>query len=393
MNKADTTLLELESLLSESPERAARRAATAFDDIAKDSPLVLRGAGGLGRIVAQGLQKVGRTPVAFVDSNSALWGKKIDGVPVLSPAAAAERYGNEATFLITIWRAGGGHREEHFRKELSELGCSSIASFALLFWKYPEIFLPYYCLDLPQRLLSGAADIQRVFSLWSDSQSQREYLHQLRWRLLLDFNCLSSPGSEDQYFPPNLYRAVQDEIYVDCGAFDGDTLQSFLRHKGAAFKRYVALEPDPDNFAKLQRYHSLLEAAYRPRIELIPIAASNGKGELRFNARGTASASASGVGNCVVPCDTLDNLLGECSVTTLKMDIEGAELSALEGAKGLLRQRPVLQICVYHQPQDLWKIPLFIHEHCADYGFYLRPHNEEGWDLICYAVPNERLYQ
>ena len=40
---------------------------------------------------------------------------------------------------------------------------------------------------------------------------------------------------------------------------------------------------------------------------------------------------------------------------------------------------------------SLWKIPLLLREWRNDYALFLRPHNEEGWDLVCYAVPRERL--
>jgi hypothetical protein len=48
-------------------------------------------------------------------------------------------------------------------------------------------------------------------------------------------------------------------------------------------------------------------------------------------------------------------------------------------------------VCVYHLQNHLWKIPLMLREWRDDYAFFLRPHNEEGWDLVCYAVPRERL--
>ena len=73
------------------------------------------------------------------------------------------------------------------------------------------------------------------------------------------------------------------------------------------------------------------------------------------------------------------------------MDIEGAEPGALLGARGLIQQhRPILAICVYHLQEHLWEIPQMLREMVADYNFHLRPHDREGWDLVCYAVPAER---
>ena len=50
----------------------------------------------------------------------------------------------------------------------------------------------------------------------------------------------------------------------------------------------------------------------------------------------------------------------------------------------------MLAICVYHKQDHLWRIPLLLRE-WHEYAFFLRPHNEEGWDLVCYAVPRARL--
>ena len=84
--------------------------------------------------------------------------------------------------------------------------------------------------------------------------------------------------------------------------------------------------------------------------------------------------------------------LEELGPTFIKLDIEGFEIDALHGGrKTIERNAPVLAICVYHRQDHLWRIPLLLSELRNDYAFFLRPHNEEGWDLVCYAVPRARL--
>ena len=90
--------------------------------------------------------------------------------------------------------------------------------------------------------------------------------------------------------------------------------------------------------------------------------------------------------------EPLDSLLGDARPTFMKFDIEGAEVDALTGARQTIeRQAPILAVCVYHQQDHLWRIPLLLREWRDDYALFLRPHNEEGWDLVCYAVPRARL--
>lgn len=78
-------------------------------------------------------------------------------------------------------------------------------------------------------------------------------------------------------------------------------------------------------------------------------------------------------------------------MTFLKLDIEGDEPDALVGARSAIeRNRPILAICVYHLQSHLWSLPLQMRSMVTGYDFFLRAHNEEGFDLICYGIPRER---
>ncbi len=93
-----------------------------------------------------------------------------------------------------------------------------------------------------------------------------------------------------------------------------------------------------------------------------------------------------------VAVELLDDLFGADVPTLIKLDIEGAEPEALRGARGAIATHgPVCAICVYHRQDHLWRLPLMLHAWRSDYAFFLRPHNEEGWYLVCYAVPVARL--
>jgi FkbM family methyltransferase len=388
-----STELQLEKLFQETLSEVIHRERTSFDKLAEPfmNSFVLFGAGGLGRKTLAGLRQLGVEPLAFADNNSSLWDQFIDGIKVYSPPDAINKFGHRAVFIVTIWRAGGGHRLNKTKEQLVNLGCMNIVSFAYLFWKYSDIFLPYYGIDLPHKIYQDVDEIRKTIVLWSDDSSRLEYLAQLKWRLFLDFDGLSSPVEHEQYFPLDLFLFSPDEIFVDCGAFDGDSLKSFLHLRGDEFKTYIALEPDPTNFEKLKNYISTLGAALGNKITIRQLAAASQRGKLYFDATGTASATISTQGGIEVECATLDELLTDNEPTYIKMDIEGAETDALIGAKHIIQKfKPVLAISVYHQQNHLWKIPLLVQSFYNQYNFYLRPYNEEGWDLILYAVPRER---
>src|SRR6185436_13883870 len=131
-----------------------------------------------------------------------------------SPEEAARRYGVDAIFLITIWRGEATDRMAERERQLRELGCKTVLPFGPLFWKYSEVFLPHYALDLPQNVHRQREAVLSAARLWADDDSRREYLAQLRWRLFCDFQGLPDPVQHPIYFPHNLCPVSSNEIFV-----------------------------------------------------------------------------------------------------------------------------------------------------------------------------------
>lgn len=382
----------LDDLLSETPEAATERASTALDADLRgfDKRIVLFGAGNMGRRTLARLRQDGIEPLAFADNQSAQWGKSVDGLDVLPPKEAAAHYGRDAVFIVTIYN--NRHRFPDTRDQLLELGCARAISVISLRWKYNADFLPYYHDDLPAKVLLQADAIREAYALWADEPSQREFVAQIAWRLHGDFDVLGKPDPEGEYFPKGLIRRRADEFFVDVGAYDGDTIRMFLSHQGTEFDRVLALEPDTENYKRLAAYVSSAPAHLSGRIQARPLAASNRAGRLRFNNGEGLAASLNEAGSTEVECARLDDLLQGLHPTYIKMDIEGAELDAIEGSTRILTvDRPVLAVCVYHTQDHLWKVPVAVRKLQATYRFFLRPHMQECWDTVCYAVPPDRV--
>jgi FkbM family methyltransferase len=384
---------ELEELLSEPVEEARRRGSESFDRLSGGRNIVLMGAGGLGRRTLAGLRRHGIEPLAFADNGVGRQVTTLDGLRVLSPEAAAREFGGRAAFVVTIWGANSRHRFAHSREQLRALGCDVVCSFPALFWKYPDALLPFYLQDLPSRLVDGRAEVRRGFDLWEDDASRAEYVAQVRFRLCADFDGLSHPVAHPQYFPDDLFTWSDDEWMVDGGAYDGDTVRTVSTRHG--FGHLLALEPDPANFVKLQETVAALPPAARAKVDCRRVALGSERSALYLDATGTAASATSAspsAGTIAVNAETLDWLVDGSWPTFIKLDIEGFEVEALQGARTTIqRHAPVLAVCVYHRQDHLWRIPLLLSNLRADYAFFLRPHNEEGWDLVCYAVPRARL--
>lgn len=370
----------------------AAAASNAREDARKllsHSRTVIAGAGGLGRRLLEGLRESGVEPVAFADNDSSRWNTSIDGVPVMSVPNAAARYGGNALFVVAVWNAGRRRNQTDVRNQLLRAGCRNVVSFAHVSRCFPDALLPYFAIDDPERLLSSADAIAAAFDLLEDEVSRTIFLEQLLWRLDGDFEQLSSPRDEPQYFPADLYTLRQDETFVDCGAFDGDTLREFLTLTGGGFRRYYALEPDPANFVLLERKVKALAPPVSERVTCLPLAASDHRGTERFDSRGSASSVFSDSGGTVIDCAPLDELVDGCTI--MKLDVEGAEPKVLEGSARILREaQPVAAISAYHTQSHLWELPLLVHKLQPRYSLAYRVHNEEGFDLVLYAISPER---
>jgi FkbM family methyltransferase len=382
----------LKILLKEDPRKIRERerrtfmlSAAPFDERAA----VLFGCGGLGQKTLAGLKELGVKPLAFADNAPGTWGRRIGGLRVFSPEEAAGKFGKNAVFVVTIWGAHCRHRFEKTQAQLKKLGCLRVVSFVPLFWKYPDLFLPYYCLDLPHKILPQARNIQRAFALWEDPPSRGEYLAQLKWRLGLDFGGLRRPACGPAYFSPkNIFPRRPWKLWVDCGAYDGDTLRDFLKARDFSQGEILAFEPDPENFRRLETYLRRLPETRRNRISGKCVAVGRRTGKTRFDALGGLDSRVSSDGRREVECVCLDGELPSRPPDFIKMDIEGAEGDALLGARKVIgKGRSILAVSVYHRQDHLWRLPLMIRSFSKQYRFYLRRYAEECWDTVCYAIP------
>lgn len=182
-----------------------------------------------------------------------------------------------------------------------------------------------------------------------------------------------------QYFPEDVIQLTDNEVFVDCGAYTGDTLECFLRMVNS-FKKYYALEPDVRRFEELKT--KLKEGVIH-----VPVGAWDKKEQLFFsieNECGEVNSS----GELSIDVDKVDNAIDKNDkVTFIKMDIEGAELAALHGAEEIIRKdKPKLAICVYHKREDLITIPQYIKSIVPEYKLYLRAHFLYASEVVLYAV-------
>ena len=187
---------------------------------------------------------------------------------------------------------------------------------------------------------------------------------------------------EAQYFDVPEVGHSDHEVFVDAGCLHGETSVRFVNWAGGVYDHIYAFEPDP---ASIEQSRKTLEKISKEKTTLFPYGMWKERNELHFSKIGIWSSLTEG--DISIPVTSIDHELQGKRVTIIKMDIEGAELAALQGAKKTIReQHPRLIICVYHKPEDIIEIPAYILSLCPDYKFYLRHYSLRDIETVLYAV-------
>jgi len=190
------------------------------------------------------------------------------------------------------------------------------------------------------------------------------------------------PQTRRQYFDFIKHKPHKQEIYIDAGGYYGDTILSFLRWCDNEYKKIYVSEPD------LRNYDLLNNTINDHHIENVVI---HNKGlwssstKLNFSAK---DLSVNELGESVMETDTIDNIVGNDPVTLIKFDIEGSELEALKGAYNTIKtNKPTLAICIYHKPEDIIDIPLYIIKNHNYYNLYIRKYTWYPVETVLYCIP------
>lgn len=189
----------------------------------------------------------------------------------------------------------------------------------------------------------------------------------------------------EQYFSPNFMTFEDKEVFVDAGCFDLGTSLRLRKHCPQV--KVYAFEPNPKQYRRcLERKERMDFGAAK----ILPFGTWSKRDVLHFlNDRGAGSRICeTDDGSCDVPVMPIDEAIDEGDkVTFIKMDVEGSELESLKGAEKIIRRdKPKLAICIYHKPEDMWTIPLYIKELVPEYKLYIRHHSNGEVETVLYAI-------
>lgn len=270
-------------------------------------------------------------------------------------------------------------------KKLKQFPFKSLDYFA--FYKYSNLDIHpiLYWNGFNEDLQVNRSKYEWIYNLLHDDISKEQFLKIINFRLSYDLNFMRDfKAIEDQqYFEDFLGLKTEGETFVDVGGFDGYTSQEFIK-LCPGYKAVHIFEPEEKNINLAKRRLESFENIHFHQLGL-----SDEKQTLKFDVGGSSS-KITDEGSITIEVDRLDDLLDE-PVTFLKMDIEGAEEDAIEGAKETIRTyHPILAISVYHKYNDFWKIPDQILSIRNDYNVYLRHYTEGIAETVMFFIPSDK---
>lgn len=342
------------------------------DFLSLHQQVILFGASLSGEQALSILRKMNIKVLFFCDNDINKHGTSIGGIQVCPPSRLFDY--KQETVLISSDYSG------EIALQLKSMGIANFNYFG-------------FCFDFdrwqghfdPQRLEASRTRIEIAHNLFEDAASRDLFEALIEYRYTLGSSG-GSWSSFEEYFHPKV-KPMLDDVIIDGGAWTGDTAEIFCRELGGRCQIY-SFEPDDQSFRKLQG--NVIAANLGESVHPIKSGLWAESTVLKFNstAENSMQYQIDENGATEVKVTSIDEFATEKNIIVdlIKMDIEGSEIKALQGSRETIcKFRPRLQICAYHQFDDLWGIPILIKEMFPGYRLYLGHHSQNFDGTIVYA--------
>lgn len=347
-----------------------------------NKPQILLGAGSvLAQDFVSHMLSRGRV-IALVDNVKA--GQSLNGVPYIGDTALKEVLDRESE-AIGILCCGSENAINHFRQVWGTRP-HPLAGYFEVISRLPDIGVAGYWLSfLPKfsepALIHGLHE--KAKDAFNDRLSRQTLDAIMLYRLTWDDRFIAAIARPEKaiYFEPDVMPLTDREVFVDGGAYDGDTVRAFLSQAKGRYNHIHAFEIDPVNANTFTGKMQDIDRVTLHRTGLWHETAEMGLEHRSDNGSRISHHSA-----ITVPLNAMDNMdLGDVSL--IKLDIEGAENQALQGARTLIQtHKPKLAICAYHKADDFSTIIYTINDLRDDYRLALRHYSPILFDSVIYAL-------
>ncbi|MDO5560877.1 MAG: FkbM family methyltransferase [Oscillospiraceae bacterium] len=237
------------------------------------------------------------------------------------------------------------------------------------------LFTYQYCLD-------HAGELEEVYSMLEDDLSRKVFADVINFKISGKIDYLDDITTAKDEVYTDIINPGENEIYVDLGAYNGDTVSEFVSFTNNRYKQIYAFEPDARNYRKLMNSVEGME-----NITALNCVVWSCDTTLSFASRSGRQSSVSAQGKPVA-ARSVDSVLSDGAATIIKMDVEGAEEQAIDGCiKTIKKYKPKLMISLYHRNRDMFYLPLKIRKLNPDYKIYMRHQPYiPAWETNLYAV-------
>ncbi|MCD8026674.1 MAG: FkbM family methyltransferase [Clostridiales bacterium] len=232
-------------------------------------------------------------------------------------------------------------------------------------------------------IAQNSEKINSAYALLADGQSRRVFENVLHFYYTGSIDYLDEITTDKSEAFNNILKLGPNEVYVDLGAYNGDTVEEFLHYTNGSYRRIIAFEPNEKNFKKLSESCGGLK-----NTELWQLGCYNRNTTLYFNNKAGRNSAISDKGTAETRVAAVDSVLCGAAASYVKADVEGADLETLEGMKNTLKTfKPKLNFSAYHRFEDIFRLPLLIGELNPEYKIFLRHHPYiPAWDTNLYCV-------
>lgn len=282
---------------------------------------------------------------------------------------------------LILWVSTGSPLE--VKEKLDGMGFRHFSYLA--FFKYSgfDLVHPPFITDFKEDFKNNPKRYENVYNLLADEKSKTLFKKVLNFKISFDYEFMKGFTNDHtgQYFDKEILPRLTNICFVDGGGYVGDTATEVIKNY-PDFKKIYLIEPIAENIRIAKR-----ELGTYQNIEFLTLGVSDKKTTLYFNEEKSFS-TIYGKGTQSVEVNTIDNLIKE-KVDFIKLDIEGAEQDAIEGAKNTIKKHhPILAICVYHKAEDFYMIIEKVLAIRSDYSVYFRHYMEGIFESVVYFTPN-----
>ncbi len=359
-------------------EQICKHNADIAEQVRARSGVHVFGTGTNGELIWRECRKVGLQVLGFIDNDVRKQGQVFYGLPVKAPSEL------DPAHDVVILASGNCSYDIYM--QLRNMGFKYVQNLAEFFFAFDSVSQP----GISFRDKSFQADLWRnrifyhaLFLRVADSMSRKVLEGIVGFRKSFDLSLTGGicDRQNPQWFDGNYFKPDASHVFVDAGAFDGDTALNFIRCNGSSYKAIHLFEADP----KISK-RAAVNLGGDGRIYVHNMGLSDKEGTFFFSQTGQTNGRLTEGDGIPVRVSTVDAIVKD-KITFIKMDIEGVEKEAIYGASHHIRDdSPLLAVAVYHKAQDIWAVPRLVLEINPDYEFYLRHYTQFAYETVMYAV-------